>query len=438
MTRIGRNDPCPCGSGLKYKKCCLAKAATTDFTASERHDLLDQLWSFVDRAEFASVRADAEDEFWTDRLEDLSDDEVDWVMDLALTDDAFYRWFALDRRLEGGETLADVFLARHGARLRSGERQYLERARRSHLRPFEVVDVSPEGRVELLDLWSRQRVTIGNVSQDPLVRWDVIAARLVSVDADAVDIDGAAYRYSPLVRDVMMRALRLVRRRLGRHVAELDDSEFFKRAAPLLHRLWLDRVAFPPPARLFRQDVAPLVQAVFDVHDREALVAALDRHPDLRRDDVDTYEWIDSADSAGTFVFEDDHLVLETLSARDAERGRELLASIAGDAVAYRGVEDVEVDTAPSDPPSAADRERLLRQFYETHYREWPDTALPALGGHTPREAATLATGRPKLVAILKALENRTAHQRRSSEYVYDASWLWDELGLERPSRERA
>jgi uncharacterized protein YecA (UPF0149 family) len=23
-TKIGRNDPCPCGSGKKYKKCCLA------------------------------------------------------------------------------------------------------------------------------------------------------------------------------------------------------------------------------------------------------------------------------------------------------------------------------------------------------------------------------------------------------------------------------
>jgi len=22
VTKIGRNDPCPCGSGLKYKKCC--------------------------------------------------------------------------------------------------------------------------------------------------------------------------------------------------------------------------------------------------------------------------------------------------------------------------------------------------------------------------------------------------------------------------------
>ncbi len=26
MAKIGRNDPCPCGSGSKYKKCCLPKA----------------------------------------------------------------------------------------------------------------------------------------------------------------------------------------------------------------------------------------------------------------------------------------------------------------------------------------------------------------------------------------------------------------------------
>src|SRR6266850_1157957 len=25
---IGRNDPCPCGSGKKFKKCCLGKAET--------------------------------------------------------------------------------------------------------------------------------------------------------------------------------------------------------------------------------------------------------------------------------------------------------------------------------------------------------------------------------------------------------------------------
>jgi len=25
MARIGRNQPCPCGSGRKYKRCCLQK-----------------------------------------------------------------------------------------------------------------------------------------------------------------------------------------------------------------------------------------------------------------------------------------------------------------------------------------------------------------------------------------------------------------------------
>jgi hypothetical protein len=34
--KIGRNDPCPCGSGKKYKHCCLgSKAAATNLTASK-------------------------------------------------------------------------------------------------------------------------------------------------------------------------------------------------------------------------------------------------------------------------------------------------------------------------------------------------------------------------------------------------------------------
>ncbi|MDA8390027.1 MAG: SEC-C metal-binding domain-containing protein [Gammaproteobacteria bacterium] len=28
MTKIGRNDPCPCGSGKKYKHCCREQAQT--------------------------------------------------------------------------------------------------------------------------------------------------------------------------------------------------------------------------------------------------------------------------------------------------------------------------------------------------------------------------------------------------------------------------
>lgn len=33
--KIGRNDPCPCGSGKKYKKCCLAKGGQTASQSSD-------------------------------------------------------------------------------------------------------------------------------------------------------------------------------------------------------------------------------------------------------------------------------------------------------------------------------------------------------------------------------------------------------------------
>ena len=34
MSKIGRNDPCPCGSGKKYKKCCLRKDQAAKQVAS--------------------------------------------------------------------------------------------------------------------------------------------------------------------------------------------------------------------------------------------------------------------------------------------------------------------------------------------------------------------------------------------------------------------
>ena len=35
MGKIGRNAPCPCGSGKKYKKCCLGKQDNPDFSEIE-------------------------------------------------------------------------------------------------------------------------------------------------------------------------------------------------------------------------------------------------------------------------------------------------------------------------------------------------------------------------------------------------------------------
>jgi hypothetical protein len=46
---IGRNEPCPCGSGKKYKKCCGAKEAVsiTHVIENEIDDLQTKLLHFA-------------------------------------------------------------------------------------------------------------------------------------------------------------------------------------------------------------------------------------------------------------------------------------------------------------------------------------------------------------------------------------------------------
>ena len=51
MAKIGRNAPCPCGSGKKYKKCCLPKARQKHWTFEEIHsfpteEILSKLGEF--------------------------------------------------------------------------------------------------------------------------------------------------------------------------------------------------------------------------------------------------------------------------------------------------------------------------------------------------------------------------------------------------------
>jgi len=73
-----------------------------------------------------------------------------------------------------------------------------------------------------------------------------------------------------------------------------------------------------------------------------------------------------------------------------------------------------------------------MAEYKERHYHTWPDTALPGLDGRTPRDAARLKSVRPKLVDLLRDMENHEAHAARPDNPPYDFAWMWAELGLER------
>ena len=49
-TQIGRNDPCPCGSGKKYKRCCLASADILENESAGFSDDENDEWETIERA----------------------------------------------------------------------------------------------------------------------------------------------------------------------------------------------------------------------------------------------------------------------------------------------------------------------------------------------------------------------------------------------------
>ncbi len=72
---------------------------------------------------------------------------------------------------------------------------------------------------------------------------------------------------------------------------------------------------------------------------------------------------------------------------------------------------------------------RLLLDLKRRHYAEWPDQALPALDGLSPREAVRTAQGRNAVDVLLKDMENH--EQRSAGAEAFDFTHLWRELRLD-------
>jgi SEC-C motif len=455
MSVVGRNDPCPCGSGKKFKKCCLGKQeGAVAFTARDRESGWARLIDFAFRAELDEELDAAEALFWSGWRQAHDDEEARTAMDLVESDAAFNTWFALDFRLASGQTVLDRMLQREAARLPPGEREYLGRMRDTHLRAYQVTDVKAGEGLQLIDLWTGEQIWVRErLATSQLVRWDLLAVRLMRGAEGDLVIDGQPYLYPVRSKDVLLRDVKRAYRDFKRATpfAQPELTDFFKRIGMLFHYCWLEWVALRPLPKLVTAEGDPLIfaKAIFDVQDRETLLAALARHPDLHSEDDGEYVWTEDAPNfrraLGRFIPRDDRLVLETTSQQRVERGRKLLESLAGEAVRFlvteyedpaRAMERVasspvrhdEVDEVPAEI-----QEQLASEYFEQHYRKWPDEPLPALGNRTPREAARLKRVRPKLVALLQEFENMSARNRLDSRPAYDFGWMWAELGLERP-----
>ncbi len=140
MNRASRNDPCPCGSGRKYKKCCGAATLQSPDSLYDRLRRLDGESGKL-LARFAKLRVgeDALEQAW----------RAFWFSDETPHDSShpeyefFLRWLTLDWRPDERERLAEMFLLERGSDIDADIRRFVKATLDTPYSFFQTLDVKP-------------------------------------------------------------------------------------------------------------------------------------------------------------------------------------------------------------------------------------------------------------------------------------------------------
>jgi hypothetical protein len=402
---------------------------TPPYTETDQDRAWDLLEEFVAREEFRPLRDEASALFSVKRLDDLPAEKAKEYVESGMFRGNLSNFVALEYRGEDGRTFLDRFLAERGDALGAAERRYLEDLRRTRIGFYEVEESVPGTGLRLKDLWSAESHWVPDPGASrALVRWDLLAARLLVRGNREAFFEGEIYPFLPDARGEFMGMVRLARRTFYRFRLRDAPHEFFRGIAAVVHRVWLETTFFRPPIefRTFEGDEVVAVTSYYEIRDREALVRALDGRPELDRAGEAKWYWkVDPSEGCrcrlGTLTIEADRLVSETHSRERDARLRSLLEEAAGEAI-RRGMSRVDgLNVPPVD-----------RCFRDDEVRLWLDHVNPELGRRTPRQAARTRDGRKQLVEILKTFENHEARAALAGREPYDFGWVWKELGLER------
>jgi hypothetical protein len=198
MPAVGRNDPCPCGSGKKYKQCCLPHEEAARAEQLRLRRAVDTLLpKIIDAARtIPEVVPDALQRYWNGKYTPEQLAELDDLEDRGA--DRFLTWLAFDYRFDDGQTLVERLATDNSALdLSEPERQLLLQWTGVRLRAW-VVDTIRKGQeIEAHDLLSEQSYVIADsAASRRLATGDVIVGHLLPAGAKRV-IGGAAAHLTP-------------------------------------------------------------------------------------------------------------------------------------------------------------------------------------------------------------------------------------------------
>jgi hypothetical protein len=458
---VGRNDPCPCGSGRKFKHCCLQKQAAQEAAAvrvrSAGDRIADAVLAFAGERWGDALIQHAWEAFWN------HEDVPDAPAEISETEVMFIPWFLfghvpIPQPAAGADPgQADVdpdwpsrpialeWLDAAGADVPPLDRAYVEAACRSPLSVFAVEAVVPGQSLDVKDVLTGARFhVVERLGSRTLKPSDLLFASVLSVGGVSLVLGSGPIVIPPDWHTViidwrqdLVRNRLMTREELARHAAGIR-ALYFDIAAELQD---------PTPPRLANTDGDPLALTtmtyevgvgVEDALERLAPLAVLrgEEHVEIERDVSGavtgaTLTWMKAGNPKhkewdntvlGTLRLEPGRLVADVNSERRADRLKREIARRMGKraVLADTTVVDPSAELAhrararaagePTDdaeppvevpPELRAIQEEMLRRQWEV----WLDTKVPALGHKTPRQAARTRLGRERVEALLAAFE---------------------------------
>lgn len=473
--RVGRNAPCPCGSGRKYKKCCLGKEAVPQPRPSGAEARLrERLLEYAQRALPYGEFERALSIFWKGRF-----DPRKRLLTLEEEEGpAFLEWLVYDYRLKTGRTVVEQFLIEQGNRLPPEERAILQEWQDTAVSLYEVTAVEPGVGLALQDVFSGKVFQVRDIrGSQRSAKWDLLAARLIRVHG-IPELAGTAFRFPPSEKEEI---LRFVRKRYEAYQRAHPEASFrdFLKAEGLVFREFAEGYRDRPLPTFLTYEGHPLIFAkgIYELKDPRRVIRALREAEDFDKEEGEgeavRFTWlrlgpsealVEEAQelpergvqvgghlipghgakpipSLGQITLSRNRLTLECLSRERLGWGKRRLETLLGDAIAFKAdlFESVERrleqappfekgEEAPEVPPKV--EAEILADFLYNHYTRWLETPLPALDGFTPRQAAQSPERREKLEQLLREMENAEDQKRILGKVWYNLRWLREELGM--------
>jgi SEC-C motif-containing protein len=461
--KLGRNDPCPCGSGKKYKHCCLnagtdPAAAPTDLTWRRMRGLLDgfptEMLRFTKQAYGPSAVHEAWDEFTG--FETLEFDPNTPLMEL------FMPWFfhcwapdpvateVVDKSLHG-VIPTKAYLATKGPQLDSLLRRYLESVLTAPFTFFEVLACNPGTGMSLRDIMTTEEhsVTERGASQG-MEAGDLLFGQLASVDRLTMLEASNGFAIPPMEKASIIELrtrIASAHPAITHQVLRDRDIEFLDLFHEIADRLFNPRLPIlqntdgeplSPHKLVFDLEAPP--QAAFDALKHLALDEPdEDLLADATRDSESTltgvrFGWKKRGNKKhagwdntvlGWIEIEHARLIAEVNSKARADAIRKKIEKALGAGVRYRASEIQSLDGMLADRRAAGgarggaafeESERLaqlpevrekISEMMAAHWEHWVSQPLPILGNRTPMDAVKDPDGR-EIVESLVIQAERT------------------------------